>query len=702
MINTKYIIYSLIASAFFVLGSCKVNKGFEALDEYNYFEAKKQLEKSLKRDKSPSAYGLSLIYFRNDNPFHNLDSAYHYGLLSVESFNEAKPKKQLKWEEQLNFTAATAINHRKQISDLGYEKAVNTNTVEGYKYFIANYPWSNYIEKAEKKRDSLAFALAKMKNTSHVYLEYLKNYEDSDWEQEVKSLLYRAQFDETIEPSKTESYMEFIRKYPSNPLVRDAHFQVFSIETQANTIQAYNRFIKRFPSNPFVDDAWTSLYRLSISDYNKESIERFAKDYTEFPFPHLIQQDLQLVGQNLFQFIQSGKYGFMDEEGIIMIAPHFEYAGPFKNGLAVVTKQGKYGYINKNGELLIDYQFDDALDFDQARAVVEVDGLYGIIDVSGNFILPAKFEDIGSFSNGLTYVEGEEGYQFYTLDGSLAFSAVFDEAFSFINGLAEVKKGNQKGYITTDGSFVCAVSNGNLRHFKDSIFVHEFRDSMNLMYGNGEYLFKESFDQIGILNNNRAIIEKDGVYGYINGKGEEIIPMKYIPFANYMQFAQFEHNHVVYKKGQKYAMMDSLGKSVLPALFDGIGAFGELIPVTKGKGWGYANKDVRLKIDYKYDYAYPFIKGTAIVEKDDLFGVINVNDEEIIPIAHESIKRISNDFLLVKSGGFLGIYNNNGEVIVNAEYNRINEHSKNLFQLVKGQTIVYYDVSKSKFISLKN
>src|SRR5690554_7745169 len=75
--------------------------------------------------------------------------------------------------------------------------------------------------------------------------------------------------------------MEFIRKYPSNPLVRDAHFQVFSIETQANTIQAYNRFIKRFPSNPFVDDAWTSLYRLSISDYNKESIERFAKDRSE-------------------------------------------------------------------------------------------------------------------------------------------------------------------------------------------------------------------------------------------------------------------------------------------------------------------------------------------------------------------------------------------------------------------------------------
>jgi hypothetical protein len=38
-----------------------VNKGYEALKVYNYFEAKKQFEKGLQRNTSASAYGLSQI-----------------------------------------------------------------------------------------------------------------------------------------------------------------------------------------------------------------------------------------------------------------------------------------------------------------------------------------------------------------------------------------------------------------------------------------------------------------------------------------------------------------------------------------------------------------------------------------------------------------------------------------------------------------
>lgn len=700
MINTKYIFILLLSFLTLSLGACKVNKGFQALEEFNYFEAKKQFDKSLKKQKAPSAYGLSVIYFRDDNPFYNLDSAYHYGLLSVEAFSEAKPKKQEKWAEKLDFTLAKAKEHRKLISDLGYSKALNLNTVEGYKTFIANYPWSKNLEVAEKKRDSLAFLRAVKLNTSQVLTDFLHNYEESDWVQEAQGLLYRAQFDETIKPNDTESYMEFIRRFPENPLLRDAQFQVYTIETKENSILAYNKFIKRFPSNPFVDDAWTNLYRLSIADYKKESIEQFAKDYTLFPFPHLIEQDLQLVGQTLFHFIRNSKYGFMNENGAEMIAPTFEYAGQFKSGLAVVIKNGKYGYINKNGELLIDYQFEEALDFDQGRAIVVVNDQYGLIDVSGSFILQPKYEDIGSFSEGLTYVQDKKGYQYYTLDGSVAFSSVFDEAFSFNNGLAQVKQGTKKGFIATDGAMVSSVSTGDLRHFKDSIFVHEFRDSMNLMYANGNYLFEEGFDQIGILVNNRAIVEKDGIYGYIDGRGKVVIKPKYIPYSNYMQFAQFENQHVVFKKGYKYAMMDSLGKSLLPAIFDGIGVYGQLIPITKGKGWGYTNKEVYLKIGYQFDYAYEFVNGTAIVEKDNLFGLINLNAEEVMPIEHESIKRLNYGILLVKTNGFFGLNSNQGEVLVNPQYDRITEVSTNLFQLIKGQTIAYYDVSKNRLITL--
>jgi len=58
--------------------SNKISSAYEALSIYNYFEAKKLFYKSLSKYPSASSYGLATIYFRNDNPFSNIDSAAKY------------------------------------------------------------------------------------------------------------------------------------------------------------------------------------------------------------------------------------------------------------------------------------------------------------------------------------------------------------------------------------------------------------------------------------------------------------------------------------------------------------------------------------------------------------------------------------------------------------------------------------------------
>jgi len=701
MIRTTYTSIIITGLIVLILGACKINKGFESLDAYNYFEAKKHFEKSLKRNQSPAAYGLSVIYFRNDNPFHNQDSAYHYSLLSVEAFKESKERDQLKWEDKLDFNIEKAKSHRKEVGDLAFSNAVKENSVLSYQYFIAKYPWSLKNNTAETRRDSLAFLWAQEIETSFAYQEYLQKYKNSAWRHKAQSLLFRAQYDETVASGDTESYVRFIRIFSDSPLVRDAHFQIYSIETKEGTISAYRSFIRLFNDNVFINDAWTSLYRLSIADYNKETIQEFANDYPDFPFKDLIAHDLKLVGKQLYHFTQNGKYGFMDVNGSSIINPNYEYAGQFNNGLAVVIKDGVYGYINKDGQQLIDYKFEEAMDFDQGRAIVIENEKYGMIDVSGAYILKPEYLDIGSFSKGIAFVQDENGYQYYTLDGSLAFSTVYDEAFSFQNGIAMVRKGSERGFIGLDGVFVVSTQEGRLRHFKDSIYVHEFRDSMNFMYANGNYLFKTGFDQIGALVNNRAIIEKHGQFGFVNGEGTIAIPMEHSLYPNYMQFSQFNNGHVILKRENKYAMMDSLGKSVLPAIFNGIGDFGELIPVTKGKGWGYSSKDVRLKIEYQYDYAFGFENGNAIVEKESKIGIIGLTNEVIIPIEYESIKRISITILLVKKEASYGLLTIENNTLLEPIYDRILELKPNFYQLIKDQNITYFDATKKQLISLE-
>ncbi len=72
----KYYLIFVLLFITLITSSSRLKKGFEALDCYNYFEAKRKFEKVKKRHHVPASFGLSIIYQRNDNPFTNLDSAY--------------------------------------------------------------------------------------------------------------------------------------------------------------------------------------------------------------------------------------------------------------------------------------------------------------------------------------------------------------------------------------------------------------------------------------------------------------------------------------------------------------------------------------------------------------------------------------------------------------------------------------------------
>lgn len=56
----------------------------------------------------------------------------------------------------------------------------------------------------------------------------------------------------------------------------------------------------------------------------------------------------------------TGKWGYVDEEGTVVIEPRFENAKSFSNDLAAVQLDGKWGFINTRGDVVIDCQFLDA------------------------------------------------------------------------------------------------------------------------------------------------------------------------------------------------------------------------------------------------------------------------------------------------------------------------------------------------------
>ncbi len=111
----------------------------------------------------------------------------------------------------------------------------------------------------------------------------------------------------------------------------------------------------------------------------------------------------------------SGKYGYINEWGEVVVQPVFEVAKRFSEGLARVKLNGKWGFIDQFGEIVIEPKYgiekskDNKrnLDFHEGRAAFStpqpgrLTGKWGCIDTSGNIVIPPVWDHISEFSEGI-------------------------------------------------------------------------------------------------------------------------------------------------------------------------------------------------------------------------------------------------------------------------------------------------------------
>lgn len=94
--------------------------------------------------------------------------------------------------------------------------------------------------------------------------------------------------------------------------------------------------------------------------------------------------------EGLARLTAGDKMGFYDQTGRTIIEPQYDFALPFQEGLAAVCSgcrktgldaeghysviSGRWGYINRRGALVIPFKFEEANSFSGGRALVTVDG----------------------------------------------------------------------------------------------------------------------------------------------------------------------------------------------------------------------------------------------------------------------------------------------------------------------------------------
>lgn len=89
-------------------------------------------------------------------------------------------------------------------------------------------------------------------------------------------------------------------------------------------------------------------------------------------------------------------YGYLNRKGEVAIAPQFEAAQDFQNGLALVRIDGLFGFVDTTGTFAIEPQFQHAQQFygNSTWARKTKDSPYGMIDKTGNYLVEPQFKNI--------------------------------------------------------------------------------------------------------------------------------------------------------------------------------------------------------------------------------------------------------------------------------------------------------------------
>ena len=174
---------------------------------------------------------------------------------------------------------------------------------------------------------------------------------------------------------------------------------------------------------------------------------------------------------------KNGKWGYISEQGEIVIPFEFDIIEQFSDSKAKVQIEGKWGYISEQGEIVISFEFDIIEQFSDGKAKVQIESKWGYISEQGEIVIPLEFDKIEQFSNGKAKAQREGKWGYISEQGEIIIPFEFDKIEPFSNGIAIVRKKAKWSYIDTTGKELVPFCKKEVLPNFISVFINSFADT---------------------------------------------------------------------------------------------------------------------------------------------------------------------------------------------------------------------------------
>ncbi|MGZ3862460.1 MAG: WG repeat-containing protein [Bacteroidia bacterium] len=678
----------------------QIDKAFEALRIYDYFKAKQIFYKQLKKHPAEAGYGLATIYFRNDNPFHQLDSSYKYIIICRNSKEVLSPEKKLLAEKKYNITdTAISILHD-SVCYKAYMKFMRNPTIESSEKYLQVYFQSPFNKKVFCLRDSFAFTQLKTKMSSEACQNYMLTYPQSCYLDETRSMNEFSLYIETTGTRTDKGYETYLSKFPTGKYIQLAKEELLNFYVKQKDAKNIYSFIKKYGSSYPTTYAWNMLLGIEVPDYTKNELENFLNKYPDYPQKADIEEEFKYWQVPFLSIKKNDLLGFCDSTGKTVIEPQYTEAEDFSEGYALVQKNDLYGYINKPGKIKIDFQFTEASSFINHVAIVQKDKMYYLIDYS-NKVLSARYDEIADFSEGMAIVKKNNLYGAINLNGEEIVKPAFENLGDYSEGLAAFNKNGQYGFIDKQGfTFISPMYNW-VSPFKNGACRVQYNKFYGLINKKGDFIIKPEYDILDEASKGIYLLVKNNLYGFADSTGCLLSEIKYnynpalkpaeLAGNNFMRLITAKKQDLQSANGNKLFADQNYDEVFLPV--------NNLVLIKEKNKYSIYNlakvafaKKNLASVYTDGTYWYLRNKKGLNVYAPDLSGALFAYDAE-------KISSFEKNYFLVEGEDGKGLLGINGNEILSPVYDEIKAGIvPDIFYVVRNEKGAYYSVSARNFI----
>lgn len=353
------------------------------------------------------------------------------------------------------------------------------------------------------------------------------------------------------------------------------------------------------------------------------------------------------------------------------VAPRYEGARPFSEGLAAVREGGKWGYIDPSGKTVVDFQYDLAYQFHEGAAIVgryetrtgaDRNGatvenqicLFGFVDHSGaytpfqmpdpasgriepnyvyrepNWSPPQKLE----FQNGYVSLPAQAPASYLSTAAGNVLKTALIPAGPMGEGLCpgySPGKG-EAGYCDATGNTILLYGRDKWAYFGEKTTGPLGETLQSYRYVSAVLPFNQGLAPAWQTTYDAGRKKESSLLGFLGVGGGWAISPAFSGYNTATDGVIFgDPGLAAVKKGNSFGAIDKKGKTAVPFQYEDLQGFSEgLAAFKQGGKYGYLDEAGNIVIPARFNAATPFHNGCAAVQENGSSTLIG-RDGETIP-----------------------------------------------------------------------